>query len=120
MTDLPKAVRGQLADEFQIWTARIAARRQAEDGTEKLLLELSDGQRIECVLLRDDREHLRLHQHPGRLRDGLRLLRQRVGGVVRNLTTGEIVEQMLQLQRLLGRRRAAESRRRDGHGRAAG
>ena len=57
MTDLPKTVRRQLADEFQIWTARIAARRQAEDGTEKLLLELFDGQRTECVLLRDDREH---------------------------------------------------------------
>ena len=57
MTDLPKAVREELAGEFQIWTTRVAARRQADDGTEKLLLELADGERIECVLLRDDREH---------------------------------------------------------------
>ncbi len=103
MTDLPKTVRDQLAAEFQIWTTRIAARRQAEDGTEKLLLELADGERIECVLLRDDREHCAVcistqvgcAMHCAFCASGL-------SGVVRNLTTGEIVEQMLQLQRLTG------------------
>ncbi len=57
MTDLPAAVRQQLAADFQIWTTRIAQHRQAADGTEKLLLELHDGERIECVLLRDDKQH---------------------------------------------------------------
>ena len=57
MTDLPKAVREQLAGEFQIWSTRIAAHRKAKDGTEKLLLDLDDAEQIECVLLRDDRRH---------------------------------------------------------------
>jgi 23S rRNA (adenine2503-C2)-methyltransferase len=91
-----------LAGEFQIWTARIAAHRRASDGTEKLLLELADGQRIECVLLRDDRGHCAVcistqvgcAMHCAFCASGLE-------GVVRNLTTGEIVEQLLQLQRLL-------------------
>src|SRR5688572_30693696 len=53
MTDLPKPLRTALADDFQLWTTNIAKHHQAADGTEKLLLELQDGQRIECVLLRD-------------------------------------------------------------------
>ena len=52
MTDLPKSLRERLAGEFVLWTSHIALHKQAEDGTEKLLLELADRQRIECVLLR--------------------------------------------------------------------
>ena len=102
MTDLPKAVREELAGDFQIWTAQIAARRQADDGTEKLLLELADGERIECVLLRDDREHCAVcisTQVGCAMRCAF--CASGIDGVVRNLTTGEIVEQMLQLQRLI-------------------
>ena len=78
MTDLPKPLREQFAAEFQIWTTRVAAHPRSADGTEKLLLELADGKRIECVLLRDDKRAPHdLHQHASRLRDGLRLLRQR-------------------------------------------
>src|SRR3990172_2070018 len=51
MTSLPKRMRAELAESFSLWTTRIAAHRQARDGTEKLLLELSDGGRTECVLL---------------------------------------------------------------------
>ena len=53
MTDLPKSLREALEGEFRIWTTTIAKHNRADDGTEKLLLELHDGQRIECVLLRD-------------------------------------------------------------------
>ena len=54
MTDLPKKLRDDLAAKWQIWTSKIARHEQSPDGTEKLLLELADGGRIECVLLRDD------------------------------------------------------------------
>ena len=120
MTDLPKAARERLAEEFQIWTARIAAHRTADDGTEKLLLDLADGQRIECVLLRDDREHCAIcisTQVGCAMRCAF--CASGLDGVVRNLTTGEILEQMLQLQRLLAAERAAQPHRGDGHGRAA-
>src|SRR5262245_14243611 len=42
MSDLPKAVRNELAADFHLWTSRVAAHKHTADGTEKLLLELSD------------------------------------------------------------------------------
>ncbi|NDC53271.1 MAG: 23S rRNA (adenine(2503)-C(2))-methyltransferase RlmN [Planctomycetia bacterium] len=109
MTDLPKDLRTALEAEFRIWTTSIAKHTVADDGTEKLLLELADGQRIECVLLRE--------QGPGADDAGARrtvCISSQVGcamgcvfcasgldGVVRNLTTGEILEQLLRLQALL-------------------
>src|SRR4051812_44596232 len=53
MTDLPQALRDELALGFALWSATIARHTKADDGTEKLLLTLADGGQIECVLLRD-------------------------------------------------------------------
>src|SRR5262245_37314842 len=53
MTDLPKALRTELAAEYSLWTGTIARHLRSADGTEKLLLSLADGGQIECVLLRD-------------------------------------------------------------------
>lgn len=102
MTDLPLAMRQRLAEEFALWTTTTAAHRQADDGTEKLLLELADRQRIECVLLRDDRGHhtICISTQVG-CAMGCVFCASGLDGVVRNLTTGEIIEQMLRLQRLL-------------------
>jgi 23S rRNA (adenine2503-C2)-methyltransferase len=102
MTDLPRPVRSRLAEEFQIWTTRIATQRKADDGTQKLLLDLADGQQIECVLLCDDRGHhaICVSTQVG-CAMGCVFCASGLGGVARNLTTGEILEQMLQLQRLL-------------------
>ena len=103
MTDLPAALRQRLAAEFQIWSTRVARHRKAADGTEKLLLELHDGQQIECVLLRDDKQHCTvcISTQVG-CAMGCTFCATGLDGAVRNLTAGEILEQMLQLQRLLG------------------
>jgi len=132
MTDLPKALRDDLAAEFRIWTTRVARHRASRDGTEKLLLELADGQRVECVLLRDgpekgDKSHLPRSGPEGASHkwdlspfSGPRRSRRTVclstqvgcamgcafcasglDGLVRNLTPGEIIEQLLRLARLL-------------------
>jgi 23S rRNA (adenine2503-C2)-methyltransferase len=102
MTDLSKLLRSQLAEEFSLWTTQVAAHRKSADGTEKLLLELSDGQRVECVLLRDDKEHhtVCLSTQVG-CAMGCAFCASGLDGVARNLTTGEIVEEMLRLKRLL-------------------
>jgi 23S rRNA (adenine2503-C2)-methyltransferase len=102
MTNLPKALRRQLAEAFQLWTTRIVAHQTAEDGTEKLLLELPDGNRIECVLLRDDKGNrtICISTQVG-CAMGCVFCASGMDGVVRNLSTGEIIEEMLQLQRLL-------------------
>ena len=101
MSSLPKSLRGQLAESFRIWTMSVATHRRAEDGTEKLLLELSDGSRIECVLLRDGpRRSICISTQVG-CAMGCVFCASGLLGVDRNLTTGEILEQMLHLQRLL-------------------
>ncbi len=102
MTDLPKPLRNRLGEEFCIWTTRVAAHRKAGDGAEKLLLELADGERIECVLLRDDKQHrtVCISTQVG-CAMGCAFCASGLDGVARNLTAGEIVEQMLQLRRLL-------------------
>lgn len=110
MTDLPKGLRSELADAFRLWTAEVAKHSAADDGAEKLLLQLDGGGRIECVLLREN-------VGPRAKEEGLRrtfCISTQVGcamgcvfcasgldGVERNLTTGEIVEQVLLLQRRL-------------------
>jgi 23S rRNA (adenine2503-C2)-methyltransferase len=101
MTDLPGSLREQLAADFDLWTTRIVRHQQASDGTEKLLLQLADGGRIECVLLRDGlRRSICISSQVG-CAMGCVFCASGLDGVERNLSAGEIVEQMLCLQRLL-------------------
>jgi len=101
MTDLPRDLRERLAAGFRIMTTTIAAHQKAPDGTEKLLLELADGQRIECVLLRDGlRRTVCISSQVG-CGMGCVFCASGIDGVIRNLTSGEIVEQLLRLAALL-------------------
>jgi len=101
MTDLPAALREHLAHDFCIWTTRIAKHSKAADGTEKLLLELADGSHIECVLLRDgQRRSICISSQVG-CAMGCVFCASGLDGIERNLTVGEIVEQMLRLGQLL-------------------
>jgi 23S rRNA (adenine2503-C2)-methyltransferase len=101
MSDLPKALRAELAADYQLWTGKIARHSQSDDGTEKLLVGLADGGRIECVLLRDgERRSICISTQVG-CAMGCVFCASGLDGVDRNLTAGEIVEQMLRLQRLL-------------------
>ena len=101
MTNLPKALRNELASEFVLSTASIAKHSESEDGTEKLVLQLADKGRIECVLLRDgQRRSICVSSQVG-CAMGCVFCASGLDGVDRNLTTGEIIEQILLLQRLL-------------------
>jgi 23S rRNA (adenine2503-C2)-methyltransferase len=101
MTDLPQGLRQQLTAEFALWSSTIVAHRTSDDGTEKLLLQWSDGKQVECVLLRDGiRRTICISTQVG-CAMGCVFCASGIGGVVRNLTTGEIIEQMLRLTRLL-------------------
>ena len=53
MTDLSRALRGQLQDRFVVNTPRIVADETSADGTRKLAMELADGRRIESVFIPD-------------------------------------------------------------------
>jgi 23S rRNA (adenine2503-C2)-methyltransferase len=112
MTDLPRALRENLASEFVVLGSRIARHLEAKDGTHKLLLRLHDDELIECVLLQEaDRPPK--EDRPAFSRRtacistqvgcgmGCVFCASGLGGVARNLTSSEILEQLIRLRNLL-------------------
>ncbi len=101
MTDLPRGLRARLGQAFTLWTTRVVRHQTSDDGTEKLLLSLRDGGLVECVLLREaGRRTICVSSQVG-CAMGCVFCASGLDGVDRNLTSGEILEQMLRLQRLL-------------------
>jgi 23S rRNA (adenine2503-C2)-methyltransferase len=101
MTDLSAGLRKKLAESFAIFSSAVADHRQAHDGTEKLLLELGDGEKVECVLMReDDRRTICVSTQVG-CGMGCVFCASGLLGLSRSLSAGEIVEQILRLDRLL-------------------
>ncbi len=101
MTDLAKHRREELAGQYPFWSTTIARHSRSADGTEKLLLALDGGGGIECVLLRDDvRRTVCISTQVG-CAMGCVFCASGLDGVERNLTPGEILEQILRLDRLL-------------------
>ena len=74
MTNLPATLRSLLAKAFPLWNSAIAKHTTAEDGTEKLLMQMADGKLVECVLNSRQSSPDVLYQHASRLCDGLRFL----------------------------------------------
>jgi 23S rRNA (adenine2503-C2)-methyltransferase len=101
MSDLPRTLREELDQEWAVFATRIHHHHAAADGTEKLLLEAADGRRVECVLMaEDDRRTVCVSTQVG-CGMGCVFCASGLKGVERNLTKGEIVEQVLWLRNLL-------------------
>jgi len=101
MTDLPESLRRQLKQTFCLWQTEIIRCHEDEDGTEKLVLQLADRGRIECVMLREgSRRTICISTQVG-CAMGCVFCASGLDGVERNLTSAEIVEQVLRLQQLL-------------------
>ncbi len=98
MTDLPRDLRQALATEFVPLGTQIANRSRSEDGTEKLVLRLQDGQTIECVLIPDRERRTACISTQVGCGMGCVFCASGLGGVARNLTAGEILEQLVRLR----------------------
>lgn len=101
MTDLPAALRERLGQTAAMSRLRLAARSDAPgDLTTKFLLDLPDGLAIETVLMRydDGRRSVCVSTQVG-CAMGCTFCATGMAGFVRNLTAGEIVDQVL----LIGR-----------------
>ena len=101
MHDVPALIRQALESQFSLFPSKETQHQVSRDGTEKLLLELADGQFTECVLMREtDRRTICISTQVG-CAMGCVFCASGLLGLKRNLTTGEILEQVLRLDRLL-------------------
>jgi 23S rRNA (adenine2503-C2)-methyltransferase len=104
MTDLPRTLRDELDAEFSPFGTVIDRHLQSADGTHKLLLRLGDDQHVECVLMQEaGRRTVCLSTQVG-CGMGCVFCASGLGGVVRNLTSTEILEQLLHCRNLAPQR----------------
>ena len=94
MTDLSKGLRSQLASEFTVTTPVVIADRRSIDGTRKLVLELTDGRRIEAVFIPDTPAMTFCISTQVGCAMGCGFCLTGKMGLVRNLTAGEIAGQV--------------------------
>ena len=104
MTDLPQALRDELAQRSVVNPLTVARHDRSTDGVDKLLVHGGDGEVFECVLLPyADRVSCCISSQLG-CPMGCTFCATGLGGFDRNLTAGEIVGQYLLLQALSPRR----------------
>lgn len=102
MMNLPAGLRSRLAEEAALHTTEVRDVQTSRDGTEKLLLGLADGETVETVIIpAGDRRTVCISTQAG-CAVGCVFCASGLGGLVRDLTAGEIVEQVLHAQRRLG------------------
>jgi 23S rRNA (adenine2503-C2)-methyltransferase len=101
MNDVPRRLREELDAEWTVFASTIDHHDVSPDGTEKLLLACPDGRRVECVLMaEDDRRTVCISTQVG-CGMGCVFCASGMKGVVRNLTSGEMLEQVVRLRNLL-------------------
>ena len=102
MTNLPAALREELAGIFSLGPFEPLAVSSSEDST-KLLLPLADGEAVECVRMKtgENAASLCLSSQVG-CTIRCAFCASGAGGFVRNLTAGEIVRQAIALRLLVG------------------
>ena len=108
MTDLSKELRDKLADRFEISGLKAEDHRISVDGTEKFLFRLDDGKPIETVVIPSEEEDRRPSAGSGRKTAcissqsgcavGCFFCATGTMGLLRDLTAGEIVGQLMFLR----------------------
>lgn len=101
MTNLPKAFRRQLEDSFQFVTLNEITRFRSRDGTVKFLFGLHDGHAIETVIMKHNYGNSVCVTTQVGCRIGCTFCASTLGGLKRNLSSGEIVAQVVKAQQML-------------------
>lgn len=100
MSDLPRALREQLAQTFHITAPTVARKQESRlDGTVKYLWELADGNCIETVLMQYHHGQHRVHLLQVGCRMGCAFCASTIAGKVRDLTPAEMLDQVLFTQK---------------------
>jgi len=101
MHDVPLALRNALAAHFDFFGSEVTRHQVSKDGTEKLLLTLRDGEQIETVLMREEERRTICVSSQVGCAMGCIFCASGLNGVKRNLSMGEILDQVLRIDRLL-------------------
>ncbi len=101
MTNLSKELREKLVQSFEITTLEVAVKQESKDGTIKFLFELQDGYTIETVLMRHEYGNSVCVTTQVGCRIGCTFCASSIGGLKRNIEAGEIVAQVLTVQKAL-------------------
>jgi len=100
MTDLPKRLRQELAQTFAPLGTEVVRHLEASDGTHKLLLRLFDQRLVECVLIQEENRRTACISTQVGCGMGCVFCASGLGGLDRNLTVAEILEQLVRLRNL--------------------
>ncbi len=104
MTNLPADLRERLAEEMTVLSGEVLREFRSRDGTRKLLIGFPDGATSECVLIPARKRATACVSSQVGCPIGCRFCASGAEGFERDLTAGEIVEQVFHLERI-GRRR---------------
>ena len=104
MSNLPRELRATLASDFALATPHVLSRDRSIDGTEKFLLELGDGDRIESVFIPDTPANTFCVSTQLGCAMACAFCLTGKMGLARHLTAGEIAGQVRVLAEALGLR----------------
>lgn len=93
--NIPAPLRQKLLEEYEDEPVKIIKTLVSSDGTEKYLFSLADGNVIEGVLMKRDYGFSQCVSTQVGCRMGCKFCASTLGGLVRNLTAGEIISQIL-------------------------
>ncbi len=95
MSDIPKSLRETLKEEYNDLAVKIEKKFLSKDGTVKYLYRLSDGNIIEGAFMTQSYGNTLCVSTQVGCRMGCAFCASGIGGLVRNLTAGEILSQVL-------------------------
>ncbi len=102
MTNLPKDLKARLDEDFYIKGVTIYKTLTSKDGTVKFLFKLCDGNVIEGVLMKYKYGNTQCVSTQVGCRMGCKFCASGLDGLVRNLTAGEILSEVLAVNAYLG------------------
>ena len=95
ITSLSKPFKARLLEEYENEPVRIKEKDLSSDGTEKFLFEYADGNLVEGVLMKYKYGYTQCVSTQVGCRMGCKFCASTLGGLIRNLTAGEILSQIL-------------------------
>lgn len=104
MSNLPKSMRERLKETADIVLPKPLKVQTADDGTVKTLWEFADGNTVESVLMGYKHGDSACLSTQAGCKMNCAFCASAIGGFIRNLTMGEIMGQLLGLERATGRK----------------